>query len=131
MRISAIESLLPCLSQRHGLTNFQHDSQFYLISSSAELVLFHGQVFYHLGELDDALTYALGAGSLFDTSEQSEYVHCIIGGCYTLALVAAPANTPSIKPTLSLFVQPRASMSTLSLGPKAQLREIQSPSMKG
>jgi hypothetical protein len=36
------------------------------------------QVFYHLGELDDALTYALGAGALFDTSEQSEYVQTIL-----------------------------------------------------
>jgi len=35
-------------------------------------------VFYHLGELDDALTYALGAGALFDTSEQSEYVQTIL-----------------------------------------------------
>lgn len=39
---------------------------------------FPAQVFYHLGELDDALTYALGAGALFDTSEQSEYVQTIL-----------------------------------------------------
>lgn len=39
------------------------------------------QVFYHLGELDDALTYALGAGSLFDLTEQSEYVQTILGEC--------------------------------------------------
>lgn len=37
------------------------------------------QVFYHLGELDDALTYALGAGSLFDVNEQSEYVQTLVG----------------------------------------------------
>ena len=36
------------------------------------------QVFYHLGELDQALTYALGAGKLFDISEQSEYVQTIL-----------------------------------------------------
>ena len=36
------------------------------------------QVFYHLGELDDALTYALGAGSLFDVNEDSEYVHTLV-----------------------------------------------------
>jgi hypothetical protein len=37
------------------------------------------QVFYHLGELDDALSYALGAGKLFDINEQSEYVQTTLG----------------------------------------------------
>ncbi|CAI6009641.1 unnamed protein product, partial [Closterium sp. NIES-65] len=39
------------------------------------------QVFYYLGELTDSLTYALGAGSLFDVSEDSEYVQTLIGAC--------------------------------------------------
>lgn len=38
------------------------------------------QVFYHLGELDDALTYALGADTLFDINEKSEYVQTLLGG---------------------------------------------------
>ncbi len=37
------------------------------------------QVFYHLGDLDDALTYALGAGSLFDVNSSAEYVQTILG----------------------------------------------------
>lgn len=37
------------------------------------------QVFYHLGELDSALTYALGAGAHFNVDEQSEYVQTLIG----------------------------------------------------
>lgn len=36
-------------------------------------------MFYHLGDLDDALTYALGAGSLFDVSHKSEFVQTILG----------------------------------------------------
>jgi hypothetical protein len=36
-------------------------------------------VFYHLGELDSALTYALGAGALFDLGEDSEYVRTLVG----------------------------------------------------
>ena len=36
-------------------------------------------VFYHLGELDDALNYALGAGSRFNVAEDSEYVQTLIG----------------------------------------------------
>lgn len=40
----------------------------------------HGlQVFYHLGELDSALTYALGAGAHFDVNEDSEYVRTLVG----------------------------------------------------
>lgn len=42
------------------------------------------QVFYHLGELDDALTYALCAGTLFDINEQSEYVQTLLGTLLTL-----------------------------------------------
>lgn len=37
------------------------------------------QVFYNLGDLDDALTYALGAGKLFNVNEASEYVQTILG----------------------------------------------------
>lgn len=43
--------------------------------------LFAGQVFYHLGELDEALNYALGAGSLFDVNDTSDYVQTLVGEC--------------------------------------------------
>ncbi len=36
-------------------------------------------MFYHLGELNDALTYALGAGALFDVNEESEFVMTLLG----------------------------------------------------
>ncbi|KAJ6424247.1 hypothetical protein OIU84_025099 [Salix udensis] len=36
------------------------------------------KVFYYLGELNDSLSYALGAGSLFDVSEDSDYVHTLL-----------------------------------------------------
>lgn len=39
------------------------------------------KVFYHLDDLDDALTYALGAGSLFDVAETSDYVQTILARC--------------------------------------------------
>ncbi|KAL4448567.1 hypothetical protein ABPG75_005786 [Micractinium tetrahymenae] len=39
------------------------------------------KVFYHLGDLDDALMYALGAGSLFDVGSASEYVQTILARC--------------------------------------------------
>ena len=67
------------------------------------------QVFYHLGELDDALTYALGAGKLFNIEEQSEYVQTIVGGFVTLAcsalrllpgLIALLRSCPHLVPPL-------------------------------
>ncbi|KAM3405539.1 hypothetical protein ACQJBY_008188 [Aegilops geniculata] len=36
------------------------------------------KVFYYLGELDDALSYALGAGPLFDVSEDSDYAQALL-----------------------------------------------------
>ncbi|GFY93032.1 26S proteasome regulatory complex, non-ATPase subcomplex, Rpn2/Psmd1 subunit [Actinidia rufa] len=36
------------------------------------------KVFYYLGELNDSLQYALGAGPMFDVSEDSDYVHTLL-----------------------------------------------------
>ncbi|CAO2817003.1 unnamed protein product [Amaranthus hypochondriacus] len=43
---------------------------------SAALVV--SKVFYFLGELNDSLSYALGAGTLFDVSEDSDYVRSLL-----------------------------------------------------
>ncbi|KAI4972740.1 hypothetical protein ZWY2020_003665 [Hordeum vulgare] len=47
------------------------------------------KVFYYLGELNDALSYALGAGALFDVSEDSDYARAllVIGLCLRLKLM--------------------------------------------
>lgn len=37
------------------------------------------QVYYHLGDYEDSLHYALGADHLFDVSDTSEYVETTIG----------------------------------------------------
>ncbi|XP_076948182.1 26S proteasome non-ATPase regulatory subunit 1 homolog B-like [Bidens hawaiensis] len=37
------------------------------------------KVFYYLSELNDSLSYALGAGHLFEVSEDSDYVHTLLG----------------------------------------------------
>ncbi|KAI9248920.1 armadillo-type protein [Sporodiniella umbellata] len=39
------------------------------------------KVYYNLGELDDSLTFALGAGQHFNVSDDSEYVTTIISKC--------------------------------------------------
>jgi 26S proteasome regulatory subunit N2 len=48
------------------------------------------QVFYHLGELNESLTYALGAGALFDVTEDSEFVTTLLG--------AARSGPPGARP---------------------------------
>ena len=53
------------------------------------LILLHSlilQVFYYLGELNDSLSYALGAGPLFDVSEDSDYVHTLLGESFIWVL---------------------------------------------
>ena len=37
------------------------------------------KVFYHLGAFEESLNYALGAGDLFNVTDDSEYVETIIG----------------------------------------------------
>ena len=36
------------------------------------------KVYYHLGEYDESMMFALGAGDLFDITAKSEYVETII-----------------------------------------------------
>ena len=36
------------------------------------------KVYYHLSSFDDSLTFALGAGEMFDVSGMSEYIETII-----------------------------------------------------
>jgi len=39
------------------------------------------KVYYHLGEYDDALSFALGAGELFDVAQKTQFVNTIISKC--------------------------------------------------
>lgn len=56
-----------------------HEDKGFAHSNLAGLVA--SKVFYHLGSFEDALTYALGAGDLFDVNARSEYVETIIAKC--------------------------------------------------
>lgn len=49
------------------------------------------RVYYHLGSFEDSLTYALGAGKLFDVNARNEYVDTTIGTI---------AKAPSLHATL-------------------------------
>lgn len=54
-----------------------------IASATAYHDVLPAQVFYNLGELNEALGNALGAGKLFDVDEQSEYVQTILGALAT------------------------------------------------
>jgi 26S proteasome regulatory subunit N2 len=59
------------------------------------------KVYYHLGSFEDSLTYALGAGNLFDVNARSEYVETIIAKCidfYTQQRVAIAEGGQTDKP---------------------------------
>ncbi|KAL2242534.1 26S proteasome non-ATPase regulatory subunit 1 homolog A [Sesamum indicum] len=69
------------------------------------------KVFYYLGELNDSLSYALGAGPQFDVSEDSDYVHTLLAKAIdeyaSLKAKAAEANDESavIDPRLEAIVE--------------------------
>ncbi|KAL8279340.1 hypothetical protein RQP46_008152 [Phenoliferia psychrophenolica] len=52
------------------------ESQAFPARQLASLVA--SKVYYHLGSLDESLTYALGAGKLFDLADDDEYVQTVI-----------------------------------------------------
>lgn len=56
----------------HEDRNFNHHELAALVAS---------KVYYHLGSFEDSLTYALGAGELFDVNARNEYVDTIIAKC--------------------------------------------------
>ncbi|RCI03339.1 26S proteasome non-ATPase regulatory subunit 1, partial [Rhizopus stolonifer] len=66
------------------------------------------KVYYNLGELDDSLTFALGAGQSFDLSESSEYVTTIISKCidkYIHLRTSVEALSETIDPRLQDIVE--------------------------
>lgn len=82
-----------------------HEKKDFVQHGLAALVA--SKVYYHLGAFEDSLTYALGAGNLFDVNARNEYVDTIIAKCidfYTQQRVAqfernmAEPNAQDTKP---------------------------------
>ncbi|KAH9273023.1 hypothetical protein BASA83_004588 [Batrachochytrium salamandrivorans] len=53
-------------------TSFKHRELAALVAS---------KVYYHLGEFEESLSFALGAGKLFDLNQNTEYVETIVSKC--------------------------------------------------
>lgn len=68
------------------------------------------KVYYHLGSFEDALTYALGAETLFDVNNRNEYVDTIIAKCIDfyvqqrVEMVERPNEAKPIDPRLEAIV---------------------------
>lgn len=76
-----------------------HEDKSFAQHNLAALVA--SKVYYHLGAFEDSLTYALGAGDLFDVNARNEYVDTIIAKCidfYTQQRVALHENAKMEKP---------------------------------
>ncbi|KAG0347126.1 26S proteasome non-ATPase regulatory subunit 1 [Podila humilis] len=60
------------------------------------------KVYYYLGEFDDSLNFALGAGSITDLLQKSEYVNTIVlAKCidkYILQRIQDPEDRQNAKP---------------------------------
>ncbi|KAJ8929738.1 hypothetical protein NQ314_017553 [Rhamnusium bicolor] len=59
------------------------------------------KVYYHLGAFEDSLTYALGAGDLFDVNARTEYVETTLAKCidyYTQQRIALAEGITDTKP---------------------------------
>jgi 26S proteasome regulatory subunit N2 len=73
--------------------------------------LIASKVFYHLGEYNDSLTYALGAGNFFDVHSQDEYVETLVAKCIDqyiqqrMALSDGKAEAKPIDPRLEAVVE--------------------------
>ncbi|KAG1142270.1 hypothetical protein G6F37_006621 [Rhizopus arrhizus] len=65
------------------------------------------KVYYNLGELDDSLTFALGAGQYFDVSDTSEYITTIISKCIDkyIHFRTSPENTEQVDSRLQDIVE--------------------------
>lgn len=67
------------MTNRCRFSEILHEDKAFHQHDLAALVA--SKVYYHLGSFEDALTYALGAGNLFDVNARNEYVDTIIAKC--------------------------------------------------
>ncbi|KAI8983856.1 armadillo-type protein [Pilobolus umbonatus] len=63
------------------------------------------KVYYNLGEMDDSLTFALGAGKSFDLTDSSEYVATIISKCIDKYIHLRTSSDNTIDPRLQDIVE--------------------------
>nr|CAI5825689.1 unnamed protein product [Callosobruchus analis] len=94
-----VDEFWPEISEAIEKIEILHEDKIFQQHQLAALVA--SKVYYHLGAFEDSVTYALGAGDLFDVNARSEYVETILAKCidyYTQQRVALAENAPDVKP---------------------------------
>ncbi|XP_055523771.1 26S proteasome non-ATPase regulatory subunit 1 [Wyeomyia smithii] len=96
---SIVDEFWPEISEAVEKIEILHEDKAFAQHDLAALVA--SKVYYHLGSFEDSLTYALGAGDLFDVNARNEYVDTIIAKCidhYTQLRVQLAENPSKAKP---------------------------------
>ncbi|XP_063922812.1 26S proteasome non-ATPase regulatory subunit 1 [Zophobas morio] len=96
---SIVDEFWPEISEAIEKIEILHEDKIFQQHHLAALVA--SKVYYHLGSFEDSLTYALGAGDLFDVNARTEYVETILAKCidyYTQHRIALADGTPDAKP---------------------------------
>lgn len=94
-----VDEFWPEISEAIEKIEILHEDKLFAQHDLAALVA--SKVYYHLGSFEDALTYALGAGNLFDVNARNEYVDTIIAKCidfYIQQRIALAENPSDAKP---------------------------------
>ncbi|XP_055923786.1 26S proteasome non-ATPase regulatory subunit 1 [Eupeodes corollae] len=94
-----VDEFWPEISESIEKIEMLHEDRAFPENKLAGIVA--SKVFYHLGSFEDALTYALGAGDLFDVNARNEYTETIIAKCidfYIAQRVAFIENPKEAKP---------------------------------
>ncbi|XP_059478914.1 26S proteasome non-ATPase regulatory subunit 1 [Neocloeon triangulifer] len=74
-----VDQFWPEISEAIEKIEILYEDQNFAERKLAALVA--SKVYFHLGSFEDSLTYALGAGNLFDVNSRTEYVDTIIAKC--------------------------------------------------
>nr|XP_033340629.1 26S proteasome non-ATPase regulatory subunit 1 [Megalopta genalis] len=74
-----VDEFWPEISEAIEKIEILHEDKGFPQHDLAALVA--SKVYYHLGSFEDSLTYALGAGDLFDVNARNEYVDTTIAKC--------------------------------------------------
>lgn len=82
-----------------------HEDKEFTQQNLAALVA--SKVYYHLGSFEDSLTYALGAGDLFDVNSHSQYVDTIIAKCIDHYTQLRNAKMEDVDNKKNISIDPR------------------------
>ncbi|KAI8123298.1 26S proteasome non-ATPase regulatory subunit 1 [Lucilia cuprina] len=103
-----VDEFWPEISESIEKIEMLHEDRTFPENKLAGMVA--SKVFYHLGSFEDALTYALGAGDLFDVNARNEYTETIIAKCIDfyiaqrVAFIESPKEAKPVDARLEAIV---------------------------